>query len=95
MSKATPAADRVFVPYHQLQDVLGFKYHRVHLNRLIAAGRFSTPRRLSDNRIAWLHKDLIAWAEARQPVRKGGRPRVRLEDDDKADRFAREQEGRA
>jgi predicted DNA-binding transcriptional regulator AlpA len=65
--------EKIFVLYSQLQDVLGFKYDRVHLNRLIAAGRFPAPRRLSENRIAWLYSELIDWANKREPVRKAGR----------------------
>jgi predicted DNA-binding transcriptional regulator AlpA len=90
MSKETPA--RIFVPYSQLHDVLGIRYTRVHINRLIRAGCFPAPRKLSENRIAWVYSDLIEWAENRERVRKGVRPRVRMEDEEKADRYARKRE---
>ena len=61
-----------FVTYPQLKE-RGVPYTRVHLNRLIDAGKFPAAVRLGENRIAWRARDIEAWAESRpvaRPVRE-------------------------
>jgi prophage regulatory protein len=67
---------RIFVSYPGLKD-LGIPFTRVHLNRLISAGKFPAPVALSTQRIAWKIGDIEAWIESRPTVR---RERVRLAD---------------
>ena len=56
----------IFFSYRALQR-LGVTYSRVHLRRLVDAGKFPPPVRLSANRIAWRISDIEAWQRA-QPI---------------------------
>jgi hypothetical protein len=56
--------DKVFVPYPSLKEY-GIPYCRVHLNRLITTGRFSSPVQLSPGRIAWVRGDIKRWIASR------------------------------
>ena len=52
-------------------DDLGFHgilYSRVHLRRLMQAGKFPPAYELSPNRIGWKFSDIYAW-KANRPVR--------------------------
>jgi len=82
---------RIFVPYKDLKTVIGVRYTRVHLNRLIAAGKFPAPRSLSDNRRAWTLSSLLEWAESR-PVAKSAKPSVSSGGEQEADQLARRKE---
>ena len=48
-----------YVPFYRLIEY-GFPWCRVHVNRLIAQGRFPAPVKLSPNRIGWRKSDLLA-----------------------------------
>ena len=84
-------AGRLFVPYTELKNVLGYCHTRVHLQRLIERGLFPAPRRLSDNRIAWLYDELVEHANNR-PIAVPKPAPPRLSDEQKADRYARKRE---
>ena len=43
----------------------GVRYCRLHINRLVAAGQFPAPVRLSANRIAWRASEIDAWIASR------------------------------
>jgi prophage regulatory protein len=62
-STAAPELD-VFVPYDGLREH-GIPYTRVHLNRLMKAGKFPASVRLSENRIAWRLSELQVWKATR------------------------------
>jgi hypothetical protein len=59
-----------FVAYFDLREH-GIPYTRVHLRRLIRAGNFPAPVRLSEHRIAW-HLSAIEKWKASRPVVGGG-----------------------
>ncbi len=59
----TPEGD-LFVSFEQL-SVHGITYTRVHLRRLMRAGRFPAPVQLSANRVAWRLSDLARWKASR------------------------------
>ena len=44
---------------------LGVNYSRVHLHRLIQAGKFPRPVKLGENRNAWIADEVHAWIDAR------------------------------
>jgi predicted DNA-binding transcriptional regulator AlpA len=56
-----------YLRYDDLR-ALGIKYSRVHLRRLMAAGRFPAAVQLSPNRIAWRQGDIVAWDASRPSV---------------------------
>lgn len=59
------SSGETFVLYNQLPDVGIPRFSRVHLNELIAKGKFPAPHRLSERRIAWKLSDLEAWKSSR------------------------------
>jgi hypothetical protein len=84
----------VFVPFDRLGPDYGISYCRVHLRRLVDKQLFPAPVQVSPNRVAWRQSDLIryqeslplAWQSKSKPA-----PR-RLDDAQKADRYARRRE---
>jgi prophage regulatory protein len=57
-------------------------YSRPHIARLVRAGKFPAPVRLSPNRIAWLEHELLDWGASLprvvyQPPLADGAPRRR------------------
>ena len=59
--------DEVIVTYGDLPR-FGIKFCRVHLNRLIAAGVFPAPVRLSINRIGWRRSEVREFLRTRQAI---------------------------
>jgi len=55
----------------------GIAYSRVHLDRLVKAGKFPKPFKLSANRNAWWESDILAFLQERGATR-GGSDEVRL-----------------
>jgi prophage regulatory protein len=51
-------------PYSKLPEK-GIYYSRVHLARLIAAGKFPAPVEVGTGRIAWIESELEAWLAER------------------------------
>lgn len=104
MSSQDKPTKRIFVPFPELAEILGVTFTRVHIYRMIKLGKFPAPRRLSENKVAWLLSDLLDYADSRPvalPKPKLPRkkpearpPRPRLSDNDTtihraADQFAR------
>lgn len=58
------------IPYTALKDAKGIGYTRVHLARLIQAGRFPKPVNLGRNRIAWVEEEIDAWIRDRMAERE-------------------------
>jgi predicted DNA-binding transcriptional regulator AlpA len=54
------------VPFRKLESDYGIPFCRVHINRLVAAGKFPAPVRLSVNRIVWHHADLVEYLRSRE-----------------------------
>ena len=75
------------VPYVQLRE-RGIIFSRVHLRRLIAAGVFPTPIRVSERRIAWIAAEVDAFLERRADERSGTSPRRSTSEAARADRAA-------
>ena len=59
-----------FIRYPQLRDEYGIDWTRVHLNRLIKAGKFPAPVQLGGNSIAWVKTEIDEWTEQRAADRK-------------------------
>lgn len=57
-----------FIRYQQLRE-RGIPWTRVHLNRLIKAGKFPAPVALGGNSIAWVESEVDEWAERRAAAR--------------------------
>jgi len=57
-----------FVRYSDLGPQKGITYTRVHLRRLIKAGRFPIPRQLSAGRIGFVEEEIDEWIASRPPV---------------------------
>ena len=70
-AKLANAKDDVFVTFEQLEGLIGRKYSRVHLRRMIRRGHFPAPVQLSPNRIAWPLSIVVEWKKSRRmgPVR--------------------------
>ena len=43
----------------------GISYSRVHIHRLVAAGKFPRPIKIGENRTAWLERELDEWLDAK------------------------------
>ena len=50
----------------------GVRFSRVHLWRLVNAGRFPAPIQVSARRKAWPEAEVDAWLRERMAERKGG-----------------------
>ncbi|WP_233863682.1 helix-turn-helix transcriptional regulator [Paraburkholderia adhaesiva] len=55
----------------QLKTEFGVPYSRMHLYRLVKAGQFPAPIRISSNRIAWRASSILAWIDAREMASLG------------------------
>lgn len=44
---------------------LGIRYSRIHLHRLVLAGKFPKPVKLGAGRNAWVEAEVLGWIEAR------------------------------
>ena len=62
------------ISYPQLRE-RGILFSRAHLRRLIEAGRFPTPIRVSARRIAWLSDEIDTFLERLAAERSGTPPR--------------------
>lgn len=49
----------MLIRFPELKTRFGISYSRVHLARLIKAGRFPAPVRVGDNRRAWLEHEVV------------------------------------
>ena len=58
---ATSVVDERFVVYRDLANIIGVRYSRVHLRRLMSRGLFPRAVYLSPNRCAWTLHSLILW----------------------------------
>jgi prophage regulatory protein len=52
-----------FLRIRQVMQLTGLS--RMTIYRLELAGRFPKRRRLSENLVAWLESDIVAWADSR------------------------------
>ena len=43
----------------------GISYSRVHIHRLVGAGKFPRPIKIGENRTAWLERELDEWLDAK------------------------------
>jgi prophage regulatory protein len=43
----------------------GISYSRVHIHRLVGAGKFPRPIKIGANRTAWLERELDDWLDAK------------------------------
>ena len=59
-TKLTYPLPQVLIPFQGLR-VLGISFSRVHLRRLVNAGRFPPPVRPSEGRVAWRSGDIQNW----------------------------------
>jgi prophage regulatory protein len=59
---------RVLLSADDLRD-FGVRHSRVQLWKLVKAGQFPAPIKISTNRNAWIHDEVIAWVEARAAER--------------------------
>jgi prophage regulatory protein len=71
------SADAAQMHYRRLLNgedlrALGIKYSRMHLRRLIQAGRFPAPISLGENRRAWVADEIHAWIDSRIRERDTG-----------------------
>lgn len=64
-TNALAAAEDRFIPYVEIESVIGRRYSRVHLDRMVQRGQFPPAYRLSPNRVGWKRSDLIAWRNSR------------------------------
>jgi prophage regulatory protein len=48
---------------------IGVQFHRVHLDRLIKAGKFPRPVKIGENKNAWLATEVEAWLDDRIKAR--------------------------
>lgn len=67
-------AKGVFVPFDQLHEVIGVRYTRMSIWRMVRDRTFPAPRQLSPQRVAWSLEDLLAWTASR-PVARSVRRR--------------------
>jgi prophage regulatory protein len=47
----------------------GIKFHRVHIDRLVKAGKFPRPIRVGANRLAWIESEISRWINERIAAR--------------------------
>lgn len=59
-------------------------WSRVHIRRLVAAGKFPAPVNVDANTIAWPEDEILAFLEQRRRERDMGSPRRRRRSDDAA-----------
>jgi len=64
----TAAIPKKVVPAAHL-PLYGITYSRVHIDRLVKAGKFPAPFKLSANRNAWWEADILAFLEERGATR--------------------------
>lgn len=57
------------VSFGDLAAGFGVPFCRLHLMRLVKAGKFPTPIQLSPHRIAWREDDIVTWLESRDVAR--------------------------
>jgi prophage regulatory protein len=57
-----------FLRIRQVMQVTGLS--RMTIYRLERAGKFPERRQLSENSVAWLESDIVAWAESRPVARR-------------------------
>jgi prophage regulatory protein len=58
------------IPFEKLEPEKGVTYTRDHLRRLVKAGKFPRPIRLSESRIAWDEAEIDSWLKARAAERE-------------------------
>jgi predicted DNA-binding transcriptional regulator AlpA len=61
-------AGRLLLSADDLRN-LGVPYSRVQLWKMVKAGLFVAPIKISPNRNAWIHDEVIAWVAARAAER--------------------------
>lgn len=59
--------DRLLMP-DQLVSIKGIDFSRHQLRRLVEAGKFPKPVRISDQRVAWRESDINEWIASRPIV---------------------------
>lgn len=64
MDELTARRTADFLTYDDIK-LLGIRYCRAHLYRLIKTGRFPRPVRLSAGRVAFRQADIRQWIESR------------------------------
>lgn len=57
------------ITFAELQPVKGVGFSRVHLGRLVKAGKFPAPVSLSEARIAWIESEIDRWIADRCATR--------------------------
>jgi predicted DNA-binding transcriptional regulator AlpA len=57
-----------YIVFPQLREY-GIKYCRVHLLRLMRAGRFPAQRQITANRVGWLKSEIEEFLASRPPGR--------------------------
>jgi prophage regulatory protein len=60
-----PNGRRRFVRYWQLEPEYGIGWSRMHIDRLIAAGKFPAKVRFSRNTVGWFSDQIEAWMAER------------------------------
>jgi prophage regulatory protein len=63
--RVAPEADMRVLSFNQLKPEKGVGFCRVHLDRLIRAGKFPKPIRLGPNRVAWVETEVDEWLAER------------------------------
>lgn len=59
------------VAFPELDPRYGLPWSRVHVNRLIAAGKFPQKVHISAGRVGWLESEIEAWIKERADARHG------------------------
>jgi prophage regulatory protein len=76
MNAPLPAAVPIkAVPANHLH-LYGITYSRVHIDRLVKAGKFPKPFKLSANRNAWWEADIVAFLQERAAPSGGDEVRL-------------------
>ena len=63
------SAGRVLLSAEELGIEFGLRYSKVQLWKLVRAGLFPAPIKISSNRNAWIRDEIVAWVEARMAER--------------------------
>lgn len=58
------------IPFEKLEAEKGISYCRDHIRRLVRAGKFPQPIRLSESRIVWDEAEIDSWLQERAGTRK-------------------------
>lgn len=58
------------LPFNSIKEEKGIGYSRVHLARLIDAGKFPRPVAVGGNRIAWVESEIDQWISDRMAERE-------------------------